>query len=67
MNIKPADLKRARQRANETHEQFARRFGIDRSTYTGWEQGRLPQVGTAPLLIERVLADLAVEHSRRSQ
>ena len=55
------ELRQARQRLNETHEQFAKRFGIDRSTYTGWERGRLPKDGTAPLLIERVLAELSSE------
>jgi DNA-binding XRE family transcriptional regulator len=55
------DLKRARQRLDETQEQFAKRFGVDRSTYTAWEGGALPKAGTGPMLIEIVLAELAVQ------
>lgn len=58
MNTTAADLKRAREALNENHGQFAKRFGIDRSTYTGWEAGKIPKEGTAPLLIERVMAEL---------
>ena len=54
-----ADLRRARDRADETQAQFCRRFGIDRSTYTGWEKHGPPKEGTAPLLIEYVLAELS--------
>jgi transcriptional regulator with XRE-family HTH domain len=56
--ITAADLKRARKLANETQAQFAARFGVDRSTYTGWESGKVPTEGTAPVLIERILAEL---------
>jgi transcriptional regulator with XRE-family HTH domain len=52
------DLKAARKAMGETHEAFSRRFGVDRSTYSGWEKGGPPKEGTAPLLIERVLAEL---------
>lgn len=54
-------LKRARLRVDETQEEFACRFGIDRSTYAGWENYGPPQQGTAAVLIERVLAELAVQ------
>jgi DNA-binding transcriptional regulator YiaG len=58
MSITAVDLKRARNALHENHSQFAKRFGVDRSTYTGWEGGKLPREGTAPLLIERVMAEL---------
>lgn len=59
MTITAADLKRVRTALAESHEQFARRFGVDRSTYSGWEAGKVPREGTAPLLIERVMVELA--------
>ena len=49
---------RPRKRVNETQAQFAARFGVDRSTYTGWEGNKFPTEGTAPLLIARILAEL---------
>lgn len=58
MKITAADLKRVRLALSESHGEFAVRFGVDRSTYTGWEAGRVPKEGTAPLLIERVMAEL---------
>lgn len=58
MTTTAADLKRVRLALAESHEQFARRFGVDRSTYTGWEGGKIPKEGTAPLLIERIMAEL---------
>jgi transcriptional regulator with XRE-family HTH domain len=65
--ITAADLKRARKRANETQAQFAARFGVDRSTYTGWEGKKFPSEGTAPLLIERVLAELSQKASEAAE
>lgn len=58
MTITAADLKRVRTALAESHEKFAERFGVDRSTYSGWEAGKVPKEGTAPLLIERVMAEL---------
>jgi transcriptional regulator with XRE-family HTH domain len=57
-NITASNLKRARKRLNETQAQFAARFGVDRSTYTGWEGKKFPTAGTAPILIAQVLAKL---------
>jgi transcriptional regulator with XRE-family HTH domain len=57
-DITAADLRRARKRLNETQAQFAARFGVDRSTYTGWEGKKFPTEGTAPRVIAQVLADL---------
>jgi DNA-binding transcriptional regulator YiaG len=61
MNITADDLKQARQHLSETHEQFAKRFGVDRSTYTGWELGNIPTRGTAPAVIQRILEELNAE------
>jgi transcriptional regulator with XRE-family HTH domain len=52
------DLKEARDARGETQAEFCLRFGIDRSTYAGWETKGPPTSGTAAVLIQRVLADL---------
>lgn len=51
----------------ETQDVFARRFGVDRSTYTDWENHGPPKKGSAPKLIERVLADMAFEFAHRQR
>ncbi len=58
--ITAADIRAARARADETQEQIGIRFGVDRSTVSAWEKNGPPSEGTARILIERVLADLAV-------
>jgi hypothetical protein len=61
--ITAADLKRARKAANEKYGPFAKRFGVDRTTYYGWENYGIPKSGSAPQLIERVLAELSVQRA----
>ena len=56
--ITAGHLKTARKSVSETQEAFARRFGVDRSTLAGWEKDGPPKEGTAPVLIERILAEL---------
>ena len=51
----------------ETQDVFARRFGVDRTTYTDWEKHGPPKRGAAPALIERVLADMAFEYAQRQR
>lgn len=48
-------LKTARERARETQEQFAKRFGVDQSTYSRWEKAGPPKKGPARRSIEREL------------
>jgi DNA-binding XRE family transcriptional regulator len=67
MKINKADLKRARKRIGETQTAFSRRFGVDRSTYTAWENYGLPSKGAAPVLIQRVLAELALAFARAAE
>jgi DNA-binding transcriptional regulator YiaG len=56
--ITATDLKRARRRRGETQEQFARHFGVKRTTILNWETRGPPASGAAMPLIERVLAEL---------
>lgn len=58
MQITGAQIRAARQHVGETQAEFGRRFGIDKSTLSLWESGGPPQEGTAPVLIERILAEL---------
>lgn len=53
------DIRQARKRINETQEQFARRFGVDRTTLIGWELHGPPKIGPAAILLERTLRELS--------
>lgn len=63
--IKAADLKRARERAGESQEEFAKRFGVGRTTLLNWETRGPPKIGPGRAHITRVLADLAVERANQ--
>ncbi len=58
MQITGADIRAARRRVGESQTEFGKRLGVDKSTVSLWESGGPPQEGTAPVLIERVLAEL---------
>lgn len=51
-------VKSARERLGESQEAFAKRFGVDQSTVHRWETDGVPQRGTTPMAVERVLAEL---------
>lgn len=57
------DIRKARWRAKETQEQFAKRCGVKRNTISQWETDGPPGEGAARALLERVLAEIAAEHS----
>ena len=52
------DIKRVRERRQESQEVFAAHFGVDQTTIHRWETSGVPSRGPAAALIERVLADL---------
>jgi DNA-binding transcriptional regulator YiaG len=56
--ITATDLRRFRVRCGETQAQFAKRFGVSRTTLLNWETRGPPASGPALPLIERVLAEL---------
>ena len=66
MNKIAVRLRRARERLGETQGTFAKRFGVARTTLLNWEQGNIPPDGSQQLLINYVLAELAVAHSRQA-
>jgi DNA-binding transcriptional regulator YiaG len=65
--VTAADIRVARARIDETQEQFAARFGVHRSTLAGWEKDGPPDEGAARALINRVLAELAVQASEAAE
>ena len=67
MTITNADLKRHRDRLRETQDEFAKRFGVARTTLLHWEAAGIPKFGPTRQHIERVLAGLAVEASQAAE
>jgi DNA-binding transcriptional regulator YiaG len=61
MTISAADIRAARARVDETQSQFAKRFGVDRSTVAFWEKAGLPKKGTAPILIEQEIRSITAK------
>lgn len=59
------DILRHRTRLGESQAEFARRFKVNQSTIHRWETGRLPIEGIIEIGVLAVLADLAVQRSRR--
>jgi len=53
-----ADIKAARDRLRETQEEFAKRFGVARTTLLNWEAEGPPTKGPARHHIERVMSEL---------
>jgi len=58
MQITGSQIRAARKALGENQADFSIRFGIDRSTLSAWETAGPPVEGTAPVLIERVLAEI---------
>jgi DNA-binding XRE family transcriptional regulator len=52
-------IKRAREKLRESHGDFAKRFGVARTTIIHWEGGNPPKFGPTARHVERVLEDLA--------
>ena len=62
--ITAAHIRTAREKLDESQLEFGRRFGVDQSTISRWEQGP-PTKGPIRILIEYVLAELAVNGRKR--
>jgi DNA-binding transcriptional regulator YiaG len=56
--ITAAHIRSARERVDETQEEFAARFGLDQSTISRWETEGPPDQGPAKALIQRVLLEI---------
>jgi DNA-binding transcriptional regulator YiaG len=54
-------IKETRARLGESQEIFAVRFNVDQSTIHRWEKGGVPDRGTTPIAVDRVLAELETE------
>ena len=60
-------IRTTRERMGETHKQFARRFGVARTTIYNWENEKRgpPQTSYAQQFITEKLAGMAFEFARR--
>ena len=61
------DILRHRLRLGETQAQFARRFGVNQTTISRWERGELAITGIAEVVVDYVLAELALQPDRGKQ
>lgn len=52
-------IKETRERVGESQAQFAARFGVNQSTVHRWEAEGPPSTGTARIVIEQVVSQLA--------
>lgn len=54
----PTQVRRLRKSLNEKPHEFARRFGVARTTILSWERKGTPKIGAGRHHIETVLAEL---------
>jgi DNA-binding transcriptional regulator YiaG len=54
----PQDIRRARESLGEKPEQFAKRFGVARTTILHWEKKGPPTTGPGRVHVEQVMAEL---------
>jgi DNA-binding XRE family transcriptional regulator len=59
-----ASLKTLREDRGESQEQFARHFGVGRTTVILWETKGTPEQGPGRFHIERVLAELQLSPAK---
>lgn len=52
--VTAADIRATRARLDETQTEFARRFGVDRSTVACWEKAGPPGKGAAKMALQRM-------------
>lgn len=62
--VKPADIKRARSKLDESQAAFARRFNVNQSTIHRWETGELKIEGLDEIGVKAVLAKLPARASQ---
>jgi DNA-binding XRE family transcriptional regulator len=67
VKVTSSQIKRARLRAGESQQEFAKHFGVARTTLLNWEKHPPPTTGTSAAHIERVLADLAVKRGQSAE
>jgi transcriptional regulator with XRE-family HTH domain len=60
------DIKSARKSLGESQAKFALRFGVNQKRISAWEAAGPPRRGPGRVLIERVLADIALAMMIRS-
>ena len=65
--VTATELKRARKRLGETKADFAKRFGVARSTINYWETCGPPVKGSGRAIVERVLQELSEQRSAAAQ
>ena len=52
------EIRAVRERRSETQEDFAKHFGVARSTIAMWETNGTPENGAARHHVERILAEI---------
>jgi DNA-binding XRE family transcriptional regulator len=57
--MKATQIKRVREQRRETQAEFAKHFGVARTTIIAWEANGTPTTGPGQYHIAAVLADLA--------
>ncbi len=61
--VTSTEVKAARKKLGESQAVFGARFGVDQSTVHRWEKLGVPEIGTARMAIESLLASIpANEH-----
>lgn len=52
------DVRRARQKLDESQAKFAKRFGVNQSTVDRWEEDGPPEKGPAAILLSQLLSEV---------
>jgi DNA-binding XRE family transcriptional regulator len=63
--ISAEQIKKAREKLGERHGQFAKRFGVARTTIIHWENGNPPTFEPTVRHVEAVLAELGFVYAKR--
>ena len=65
--ITAKQIKAAREKLRESHADFAKRFGVARTTIIHWENGNPPKFGPTVSHVEKVLAELGWVYAERQR